>query len=277
MHTTFTVKQGSRTVSVPSDVGFLKISEEDGMLKIFVPKDNVQRQRCYRAHLPTQLMSFLDLAAQPAEKQLYRILNDRPSTLNEVLSEEGIPEASGLQRPDYGDDDRSDGASDGTSDDMVTVESSLARFSLTVASSRSPASRLTSVGARQSGESTAEQPRMRSGIRETIEDHFNQELQVYDDDHTDLEPEVPESYSPERYLKVLEHVSRRARAVHGSNTQEEIEIDLNSLTLEEPSRGDLGIQYGAKVGGSVFRLIGAAGELFVSTPLHCHPEEPCQC
>ena len=222
------------------------------MLKIFVPKDDTQRRRCYRAHLSKQLMEFLHVTTESANKQLYRILNDHPSTLDEILGEEGIPEVEWLARPDYPDED-----SDQASDDLVISESASAQ------------SRQSSASDETTGlEIVPRDGHLALRFGEAGRIHAYPRSLMYDDGDSNFESGIPDPYSPERYRKVLEHVVRRAQGVERRRTNGGTAYDMGALseTLFSLNPEDLGIVPGQRIHPGVFRRIGAAGELFVTLP-----------
>ena len=50
---------GGLTVTALSDRGAFHIEEKDGILNLYVPRDNVQREKCYLTQLPNELREYL--------------------------------------------------------------------------------------------------------------------------------------------------------------------------------------------------------------------------
>lgn len=100
MHTTFSLNYDEETFEVKSDTVSVKIDMEDDRIRIVMPKDENDQRRCYRADLPGQLLKFLGIYTQSAEKPMYRILNEPLSTMNDLLADEGIAADEQLERRD---------------------------------------------------------------------------------------------------------------------------------------------------------------------------------
>jgi hypothetical protein len=87
-------------VTVESSTGTLHINEENGGLRIYVPKDSKERRRCYLLKLPKKLLSQLDIDRDAAIAVMQLVLQGPVEFLDDVLEENGIIEVPGLESLD---------------------------------------------------------------------------------------------------------------------------------------------------------------------------------
>lgn len=84
---------GGITASALSDRGTFHLEEKDGMLNLFVPRDNVQREKCYLTQLPNELRQYLLLMDNsPGASKAFLMVIQASSihVLDEALDDDGI-------------------------------------------------------------------------------------------------------------------------------------------------------------------------------------------
>lgn len=72
----------------------------DGQLKFYVPKDEHQRESCYRSQLPKLLASIMSIALE-ATQAVFMILSQKVTTLDDILLEQDIPMVDWIPKPVY--------------------------------------------------------------------------------------------------------------------------------------------------------------------------------
>ncbi|CRG88031.1 Cadherin-89D [Talaromyces islandicus] len=78
------------TVTAASDRGVFHLEDTEEALRLFVPRDNKQREKCYLTQLPKALMSYLFIDEPRAEKTFLLVIQASVYVLDEVLDEGGI-------------------------------------------------------------------------------------------------------------------------------------------------------------------------------------------
>lgn len=92
MSTTLSVQHGKKIIKVEADKAYLFFNhcQKDG-LKIVLPQDARERDKCLRGQLPKALAHFLQIDDSDGQRQIYRLLNEVDMGTDELLDDEGIP------------------------------------------------------------------------------------------------------------------------------------------------------------------------------------------
>jgi len=64
-----------------------------------VPEHEQEQITCYRSYLPVEIMKLLRIQDSTAERQIYRILNEKDIKLEEIMMNEDIRDALWLEQP----------------------------------------------------------------------------------------------------------------------------------------------------------------------------------
>ena len=72
----------------------------DGQLKIYVPKDEHQREPCYRSQLP-KLLSSIMIVALEATQAVFMVLSQKLASIDDILLEQDIPMVDWIPKPVY--------------------------------------------------------------------------------------------------------------------------------------------------------------------------------
>ena len=82
-----------------SDRALIKVEESKLDLKLYLPQNAASLWSCYRSQLLAQLMRILGIDHLGAEKQIYRLLTEEITQLQDVMVDEDIPHVSWLECP----------------------------------------------------------------------------------------------------------------------------------------------------------------------------------
>ena len=86
-------------LATQNSVGIFHLDSDGSRLKIYVPKNEVQREICYNTHLILGLLSNWEIDDTEAASIIGKALRtQRSSALSGILEEDGIPEIPDLQR-----------------------------------------------------------------------------------------------------------------------------------------------------------------------------------
>lgn len=126
------ITQKDRTISIPGDTAYFHIDQQGDQLKLYVPHNKKQRQVCLVRQLPITLLKHLGIRHPGQGVELAPIII-APSlfVVDVILSQDGIIEVNGVDRPeddgedDSEDDGEEDGEDAGDDDTVVSVETSL--------------------------------------------------------------------------------------------------------------------------------------------------------
>ncbi|KAK2731451.1 hypothetical protein FQN57_003372, partial [Myotisia sp. PD_48] len=122
---TFSVVQNGSTVMVESDRGNLHLEEKDDALKIYVPRNQTDRRRCYAVQLPKSLIAHLGIKDSAAQAIFQNVISSEMDILDDILEEEGIIQVNLDPSFDGSDDDETDDAhSEAVSSDLSSDLSS---------------------------------------------------------------------------------------------------------------------------------------------------------
>lgn len=83
---------GNLTVNAASDRGTFHLEDKNGVLNLFVPRDNAQREKCYLTQLPNELQQYLQLEdnGPEASKAFLLVIQASIHVLDDILDENGI-------------------------------------------------------------------------------------------------------------------------------------------------------------------------------------------
>lgn len=83
---------GDLTVNALSDRGTFHLEEKEGILNLFVPRNNAQREKCYLTQLPNELQQYLQLMdnGPEASKAFLLVIQASIHVLDDILDDNGI-------------------------------------------------------------------------------------------------------------------------------------------------------------------------------------------
>lgn len=88
---TLDLSYGYRTIKSSNERATFHLEDKNGVLRLFVPKDKAQREKCYLTQLPKAILRYLFFDDIPeASCFLLLILHASTDVLDEILEEEGI-------------------------------------------------------------------------------------------------------------------------------------------------------------------------------------------
>lgn len=99
IRTNLVVKQGLTVAESRSDRVLIKVEESNLRLKLYLPQDPASLQSCCCSQLPAQLMQILGIDNSGAEKQIYRLLTEDTTQLQNIMVDEDIPHVLWLKKP----------------------------------------------------------------------------------------------------------------------------------------------------------------------------------
>ena len=94
---TLILGQNGRLIKVESDKGNLHIEEDSTQLRIYVPNDKKDQDRCYLSQLPIRLMEFIDIKTMEARALIVSILTAKQHALEYLLEFYGIVQVPGVE------------------------------------------------------------------------------------------------------------------------------------------------------------------------------------
>jgi hypothetical protein len=98
-----TIRQNGSVVVAPRDIAYFHLEEQDGRLRLYIPKDRKRHHVCFTYTLPRMLLKHLGASSDGSGVELGAIIT-APSLLDvdALLEEAGIIELEGVERPDDG-------------------------------------------------------------------------------------------------------------------------------------------------------------------------------
>ncbi|EEP80666.1 predicted protein [Uncinocarpus reesii 1704] len=87
---TLNLTLGGLAITAESARGLLHLEDEGDVLKIYVPRDQKDRRRCYANQLPKELMNHLGIADPAARGVFQNIIRSEMDILDDILEEDGI-------------------------------------------------------------------------------------------------------------------------------------------------------------------------------------------
>ncbi|QGA16253.1 hypothetical protein EYB26_003920 [Talaromyces marneffei] len=83
---------GNLTVNAASDRGTFHLEDKNGILNLFVPRNNAQREKCYLTQLPNDLQQYLQLEdnGPEASKAFLLVIHASIHVLDDILDDNGI-------------------------------------------------------------------------------------------------------------------------------------------------------------------------------------------
>ena len=87
---TLSVNQSGSAIIAESARGVLHLEEQDNNLKIYVPRDQRDRRRCYANQLPKDLMGHLGINDPAARGIFQNVIRSEMDILDDILEEDGI-------------------------------------------------------------------------------------------------------------------------------------------------------------------------------------------
>jgi hypothetical protein len=256
---TLSLSQGTLTATAESSSGLLHIEENNGTLRIFVPRDPQQRKLCYPGQLPKALVRYLGIT-DPAATGSFRIVILVPAdVLDDVLDEDGIVQVPNID---------SLGSELSTPEDLEPDELAPEVSTLTPTSSEDQPStglRLQSAATHSievRPEATEFRYERRPSSTSVEDDHLVHQPTL----RSQSENTVPLTYDAQ-YVQLLEKVIEAARRAAFPTAEA---LDLQDLADALPSADTQGPLLGLRAQNQIERdiKIGAAGELYVSL---CQP------
>jgi hypothetical protein len=220
----------TRSISIHSDRLAIHHDISDGKIKIYVPKDQKQRQACYRSQLPKLLASILGVTSG-ATFDISSIVGCSLLDLENVLVEQDVSPVEWIERPVVIIPD-------------VTIEETPRTPPSTVADSETAT--LLNI---RSGPITPEATPTRS--RRAV---------------STIEPEhIVETALPEQYPRLIEQVVESAQRAGYRYLNAEADIDDAEAVRGQYPQFDHFATFGTRTGNAFAhdRRIGAAGEAYV--------------
>ena len=116
-----TLTQGRQSVSVESTKANFHLEQVDDRLHLYVPRNRCDREVCYIRQLPRNLLDFIKVQDPNAESIISGIIcSSVLDVVDEVLKDAGIIEVPGVNRPNDANDDQD--SARGENEDVETVE-----------------------------------------------------------------------------------------------------------------------------------------------------------
>ncbi|KAJ5533062.1 hypothetical protein N7494_009614 [Penicillium frequentans] len=115
---TLVLQYGDIEATAQSGNGLVHIESQSDSLKIFIPRDPLDQERCYRTELPKVLSSHLGIRDEKALQTFRTVFTTSEKILESVLNDDGIISFS---HPDSRETDSQ--SSDGTDSDAISISS----------------------------------------------------------------------------------------------------------------------------------------------------------
>lgn len=263
---------GDLRVNALSERGTFHLEEKNDMLNLFVPRDIVQREKCYLTQLPNELRQYLLLMDNsPGASKAFLMVIQASSiyVLDEVLDDEGIvripdSDLAAFEQAEEGSNllgedeyvnipaERSDSPSHEES--LPEVQADMDNHTYTPSTSEEVHS--------VTSHSRTSTPYIAVHQTEHVHRHASPDIQ-------DVPPEPPLA-EPSHYVRVLEKVIQIAQRTNIPSRSAQLgssAATTGGLTAEEHTSA-----FGSRSQNQLAHdiKIGAAGELFVSL----HPQYP---
>lgn len=252
------ISQGGRKVVVNQEQAYFHLKEENGILRLYVPKNRARRDVCLRTELPGAILRYLGAHTSKVGELGNIITTPSLSSVNMLLELKGIIDVPGLEPPDHDSGYDSDSSDDG---DTPSASSSLTReatpsHDLGVSTSRPSMSTFS----RQASPLVVERTVALSS-RETSTSVVLEQRAVTQASSVLEVSESPELHERvDHYKKLLDVVVRQARRLADLPNVRRTAFAAGAVDSELNIQLALGQPYVDDREGK----IGAAGELFVS-------------
>ncbi|KAF5878202.1 uncharacterized protein Bfra_000367 [Botrytis fragariae] len=232
------IVQNKKITSVKVHTAFLHIAQDNNQLKLYVPKEQRQREVCLSRQLPIELLKHLGVPNFRRGAELGSIIRATSSfAINAILDSDGIIDVPGIfPSEDYSESEPS------TSDASQVVASP--------AINTDAESRVTSPELHYRARSSTEERYVRAQF-------IDSSLRTLATPGTHT-PEIP----PERtglFNELLDAVIKQARSVRGIPAVDGVLM----APLSTNARIDTSLAVGSNVAGESLFRIGVAGELFI--------------
>ncbi|KAF7949568.1 uncharacterized protein EAE97_003077 [Botrytis byssoidea] len=232
------ITQNKKIISVKVHTAFLHIVQDNNQLKLYVPKEQRQREVCLSRQLPIELLKHLGVHNFRKGAELGSVIRATSSfAIDAILDSDGIIDVPGIFPPDdYSESEPPafDASQDISSPAITTdVES---RVTLLEPHYRD------------------EPPTERHYVRAQLIDNSLRTLTT----PGTYPPEIPPE-RPDLFKELLDAVIKQARSVHGIPAVDDVLI----AALSTNARSDTSLAVGSNVAGESLFRIGVAGELFM--------------
>ncbi|TEY73343.1 hypothetical protein BOTCAL_0079g00080 [Botryotinia calthae] len=232
------IAQNKKITSVKVHTAFLHIAQDDNQLKLYVPKEQRQREVCLSRQLPIELLKHLGVPNYSKGAELGSIIRATSSfAIDAILDSDGIIDVPGIFPPE-----------DSSESEASTFDAS---------------QNIASPAINTDVESRVTSPEPHYHVRPSTEERHVQSQFI---DSSLWTPATSGSHTPEilperpdLFNELLDTVIKQARSVHGIPAVDGVMI----APLSTNSHIDTSLAVGSNVAGESLFRIGVAGELFI--------------
>ncbi|TGO51966.1 hypothetical protein BOTNAR_0339g00020 [Botryotinia narcissicola] len=232
------ITQNKKIISVKVHTAFLHIAQDKNQLKLYVPKEQRQREVCLSRQLPIELLKHLGVPNFRKGAELGSVIRATSSfAIDAILDSDGIIDVPGIFPPD--DYSESEPPAFDASQDISSP-----------AINTDVESRVTLLEPHYRDEPSTEQHH----VRAQLIDSSLRTLATPGTHPPEISPERPDLFN-----ELLDAVIKQARSVHGIPAVDDVLI----AALSTNARIDTSLAVGSNVAGESLFRIGVAGELFM--------------
>ncbi|KAF1811004.1 hypothetical protein P152DRAFT_483336 [Eremomyces bilateralis CBS 781.70] len=266
--TSITLTQYDITHRVPLPSAKFHLEHRNGRLDLYVPRRRSDQEVCFKQQLPSSIFRFLLCRNSRAEKVLGDIIQSScVSVADRIITNAGVAELEGLDKPDVDDDDDDDAEDDYDGSEENSPDSNQHRTSSVQGGVFMPAVSDTAPNSAPSQPASPSRDRLRStsdAYDAPALSRTSSSEEIVERDRIHISPEIPDRDSTSQmapYTELLKHIVEAAARTALPNIGESVFSEP-----ADPTALWTNLNTEAVFGPRLLdrdNMIGAAGELFV--------------